>query len=205
MANTDHLLISKVLTTGQINEVLQSGIRPDHFTGESQTMWIWILNYWRNYGSVPTERAFHQEFGDFTIYDSTMEPFPALVDELYHSYKRQKLIETISVAMPALNNNLVEDAFNELSAGLQRASTETAHLRDVDIIQNWEARLDRYEEMRNMPNALRGIPTGFTGLDRITAGLRPQQLITFVGEAKKGKSMMSLIMANAAQIGRAHV
>ena len=102
MANTDHLLISKVLTTGQINEVLQSGIRPDHFTGESQTMWIWILNYWRNYGSVPTERAFHQEFGDFTIYDSTMEPFPALVDELYHSYKRQKLIETISVAMPEI-------------------------------------------------------------------------------------------------------
>ena len=52
--------------------------------------------------------------------------------------------------------------------------------------------------MRNTPNALRGIPTGFFGLDRITAGLRPQQLITFVGEAKKGKSMMTLIMANAA-------
>jgi replicative DNA helicase len=51
-----------------------------------------------------------------------------------------------------------------------------------------------------MPNALRGIPTGFLGLDRITAGLRPQQLITFVGEAKKGKSMMSLIMANAAHV-----
>jgi replicative DNA helicase len=100
--------------------------------------------------------------------------------------------------MPALNNNLVDEAFMELSAGLQRASTETARLRDVDIVQNWEARLSRYEEMRNMPNALRGIPTGFIGLDRITAGLRPQQLITFVGEAKKGKSMMSLIMANAA-------
>lgn len=198
MANADHLLISKVISTGQINEVLQSGIRPDHFTGESQSIWIWILNYWRNYGAVPSERAFHQEFGDFTIYDSSLEPFPALVDELYHSYKRQKLVETISAVMPALNNNLVDEAFNELSAGLQKASTETAHLRDVDIIQNWETRLERYEEMRNMPNALRGIPTGFMGLDRITAGLRPQQLITFVGEAKKGKSLINLIMANAA-------
>ena len=102
--------------------------------------------------------------------------------------------------MPALNNNLVEEAFKELSEGLQRASTETAHLRDVDIIQNWENRLARYEEIRNMPNSLRGLPTGFTGLDRITAGLRPQQLITFVGEAKKGKSLMTLIMASAAHM-----
>jgi replicative DNA helicase len=70
----------------------------------------------------------------------------------------------------------------------------------VDIISNWEERLARYEEMRNTPNSLRGIPTGFTGLDRITAGLRPQQLITFVGEAKKGKSLMTLIMASAAHM-----
>jgi replicative DNA helicase len=52
--------------------------------------------------------------------------------------------------------------------------------------------------MRNTPNGLRGIPTGFLGLDRITAGLRPQQLVTFVGEAKKGKSLITLIMAQAA-------
>jgi replicative DNA helicase len=51
-----------------------------------------------------------------------------------------------------------------------------------------------------MPNSLRGIPTGIQGLDRITSGLRPQQLITFVGEAKKGKSLMTLMMANAAHL-----
>ena len=65
-------------------------------------------------------------------------------------------------------------------------------------MESWEGRLAKYEEMRNTPNGLRGIPTGFLGLDRITAGLRPQQLVTFVGEAKKGKSLMTLIMADAA-------
>ncbi len=198
MANSEHLIISKVIESADITPIINAGLRPDHFSGETQKMWLWISNYWREYGSVPTDRAFHQEFGDVILSDASMEPFPALIDELFHSYKRQRLIETISTVMPALNNNLVDEAFMELSAGLQRASTETARLRDVDIVQNWEARLSRYEEMRNMPNALRGIPTGFIGLDRITAGLRPQQLITFVGEAKKGKSMMSLIMANAA-------
>jgi replicative DNA helicase len=71
-------------------------------------------------------------------------------------------------------------------------------MRDVDIMHDWEKRFANYVEMQNTPNAIKGIPTGFVGLDRITAGLRPQQLITFVGEAKKGKSLISLIMANAA-------
>lgn len=198
MANAEHLLISKVLQTGSVSEVIEAGLRPDHFTGDYQRMWIWMLDYWRKHGAVPTARVFKQEFGDVNVYDAEAEPFSALIDELYYAYKREHIITSIANAMPLLNDNDVDEAYKKLSEGLQKASLETARLRDVDIIQNWEQRLARYEEMRNMPNALRGIPTGFMGLDRITAGLRPQQLITFVGEAKKGKSMMSLIMANSA-------
>jgi replicative DNA helicase len=198
MANAEHLLISKVIQTGSVSEVIEAGLRPDHFTGDYQNMWIWVLDYWRKHGTVPTARVFKQEFGDVTVYDAEAEPFSALVDELYHAYKREHIITSIATAMPLLNDNDIDEAYQKLSEGLQKASLETARLRDVDIIQNWESRLARYEEMRNMPNALRGIPTGFMGLDRITAGLRPQQLITFVGEAKKGKSLMTLIMANTA-------
>lgn len=198
MATAEHLLISKVIQTGSVAEVIDAGLRPDHFVGDYQKMWVWILDYWRKHGAVPTARVFKQEFGDVTVYDAEAEPFSALIDELYHAYKREHIISSIASAMPLLNDNNVEDAYKKLSEGLQKASVETAHLRDIDIIQNWENRINRYEEIRNMPNGLRGIPTGFLGLDRITAGLRPQQLITFVGEAKKGKSMMSLIMAMAA-------
>jgi replicative DNA helicase len=198
MANAEHLLISKVIQAGKIAEVLDSGIRPDHFNGEYRNMWIWTLDFWRKHGAIPTERSFKQEFGDFQFANAEAEPFSALVDEVYLSYKREHIVMSISSAMPMLNNNNVEDAFKTLSEGLQKASVETAHLRDVNIIENWEERLKKYDEIRKTPNSLRGIPTGFMGLDRITAGLRPQQLVTFVGEAKKGKSIMSLIMANAA-------
>jgi replicative DNA helicase len=47
---------------------------------------------------------------------------------------------------------------------------------------------------------LRGIPTGFTGLDRITHGFRPQQWVVLVGEQKRGKSLFQLIMANACHV-----
>ena len=200
MASAEHLLISKVIQEASATEVLNAGIKPSHFSPNFQEIWSWITEYWREHSAVPTTRVFKQEYADILLLDASAEPFSALIDEIYESFKREHLIQSIAAAMPALNNNLIDEAYQELSAGLQRASTETARLRDVDIVQNWEGRLLRYEEMRSMPNALRGIPTGFAGLDRITAGLRPQQLITFVGEAKKGKSMMSLIMANAAHV-----
>ena len=102
--------------------------------------------------------------------------------------------------MPSLEAGDTAKALLDLANGLQKASAETARLRDINLIETWESRVDKYKELQSTPNALRGIPTGLLGLDRITSGFRPQQLITFVGEAKKGKSLMTLIMANAAHL-----
>ena len=198
MASTEHILISKVIQTGDLSEVIDAGIRPDHFSGEWQEIWLWVLDYWREYSTVPTARAFKAQYADTRLLNAEQEPFQALIDEIYVAYKQQHLVNAITSALPALNNNETDEAFNKLSEGLQKASVEVARLRDIDLTQSWEGRIAKYEEMRNTPNGLRGIPTGFLGLDRITAGLRPQQLVTFVGEAKKGKSLMTLIMASAA-------
>lgn len=198
MSSSEHLLISKVIQTGEIQEVINAGIRPDHFTGEWADIWSWVLDYWREYATVPTARAVKQQYGDLRLINAEGEPFPALIDEMYLAYKHDNIVQTVTEVVSTLNRNETDEALKKLSEGLQKATVETAHLRDVDIIQNWEQRLNRYEQMRNTPNGLRGIPTGFNGLDRITSGLRPQQLITFVGEAKKGKSLMTLIMASAA-------
>ncbi len=198
MASTEHLLISKVIQTADLSEVIDAGLRPDHFSGEWSDIWLWLLDYWREYSVVPTARVFKQQYADIRLLNAENEPFQALVDEIYIAYKHQHLVNAITSALPSLNSNETEEAFNKLSEGLQKASVEVARLRDIDLMESWEGRLAKYEEMRNTPNGLRGIPTGFLGLDRITAGLRPQQLVTFVGEAKKGKSLMTLIMADAA-------
>lgn len=198
MATTEHILISKVIQAADLSEVIDSGIRPDHFSNQWRDVWLWVLDYWRQYNAVPTARAFKTEFADVTLLNAEQEPFAALIDQIYTEYKNQHLIAAVTEATGKLRENDTDEAYKVLSEGLQKASTETARLRDIDLTQSWEGRLNKYEEMRNTPNSLRGIPTGFLGLDRITAGLRPQQLVTFVGEAKKGKSLMTLIMADAA-------
>ena len=200
MASAEQLLVSKVVNEQDVSYPLKHGVKADHFTKEWGQIWSWLITYWRNHGSVPTERAIGMEFGDVKVIDASTEPFSALVDEVFASYRQRNLVEAMSAAMPALNAGDTSEAFKLLAAGVQKAGADVARLRDVNLIETWEARLEKYDELRKMPNSLRGIPTGINGLDRITSGLRPQQLITFVGEAKKGKSLMTLMMANAAHI-----
>jgi replicative DNA helicase len=198
MASSEHLLISKIIQTASVAEVVDAGVRPDHLSNEWSEMLIWILGYWREYSAVPTSRVLKQQFGDIQLVNAEAEPFARLIDEIYSSYKHKQVSISVATASPMLSNNQTDVAIQILSEGLQKAQLEVAHLRDVNLIDTLEKRIERYKIMRETPNGLRGIPTGFNGLDKITAGFRPQQLITFVGEAKKGKSLMTLIMAQAA-------
>lgn len=200
MSSSELHLISKVIQEKDISVPVRLGIKPDHMTGEWAEIWRWMLEFHRDHGAVPTERVLIQEYGAISLYDSSDETFSRLSEEIFDAYRKRCVLDALQPAIESLNSDDVAAAVAALSSGLQKAAVETARLRDVDIIQNWENRILRYDEMRNTPNALRGIPTGFHGLDKITHGLRPQQFIVFAGEPKRGKSLFALILANSAHI-----
>lgn len=200
MASAEHLLISKVIQESDIHPAIKGGIRLDHFSGEWAGIWEWVFDYFQRHNAVPSERSFKQEFGDLELYDTRKESFSGLLEEIHQAYTQRKLVESISDAMPFLNAGQTSEALTLLTEGIHTAAVDVARIRDIDIIQNWESRLERYEELRQTPNGLRGIPTGFSGLDRITQGLRPQQFIVLAGEPKRGKSLIALILANFAHV-----
>lgn len=203
MSSSELYLISKVIRDHDMTVPVRAGLKPDHMIGEWITVWNWLLDFNRKHGTVPSERVFSQEYADIQLYDErdcANESYTRLLDEVFGAYRKRCLLDALQPAISQLNANDIDTAFTTLTSGLQKAAVEAARLRDVDIIQNWESRVSRYEEMRNTPNALRGIPTGFAGLDRITQGMRPQQFIVFAGEPKRGKSLFALILANSAHI-----
>lgn len=197
MASIEHLVISKVIEEQSLNEAVKSGIKPVYFSGDWENIYQWVLNYNNEHGNVPSERAFHTAYGDIDIVDTTAESFSGLFKELIDAYRTRTVASSISDAMGPLDKDNVSEAIAILAKGLQSASADTARLRDFNIIEGWEEQLQMYREMKDNPNALQGIPTGFAGLDRVTYGLRPQQFIVMVGEPKRGKSLFELIMATA--------
>ena len=198
MASEEILLISKVVQEKDIASVVKLGIKASHFTPQFEEVWSWITTYWRDHNEVPTTRALSQEFGDLKLADAKDESLSGLVAEVHSAYRKRVLLETLNDSVHLMDKSELDEVVKTLTTGVQKASSDIGRLRDVDLISTWEERVQKYEELRKMPNAIRGIPTGLNGLDRITSGFRPQQLITMVGEAKRGKSLMTLMMAKAA-------
>jgi len=95
MASAEQLLISKVINEQDVSYPLKHGVKADHFTKEWGQIWSWVITYWRNHGSVPTERALSLEFGEVKVVDAKQEPFTALVDELYAGYRQRNLVEAM--------------------------------------------------------------------------------------------------------------
>jgi replicative DNA helicase len=157
-----------------------------------------MLEFWQKHGSVPTQRVMQDEHPSVTVGDSSGETLSRLVDEVIEGHRSTTVTGLMTEALVSLKDGNTEGAIRHLSSGLQDVSAVTSQSKDVDLISEWENRLSKYADMRDRPEELVGLSTGFPGLDRLTAGIRPQQLITFVGEAKRGKSMIAMVMAVAA-------
>jgi len=198
VASAEHLLISKVLSDGALPEAIAQGVQAVHFSGPNQPIWSWMLEFWHKHGSVPTQRVMQAEHPSVTVGDSSGETLSRLVDEVIEGHRSTTVTGLMTEALVSLKEGNTEGAIRRLSSGLQDVSAVTSQSKDVDLISEWENRLTRYADMRERPDELVGLSTGFPGLDRLTAGIRPQQLITFVGEAKRGKSMIAMVMAVAA-------
>jgi archaellum biogenesis ATPase FlaH len=197
VAAVEHLLLSKIIEDGSLVESSRLGIKPAHFSGGWERVYGWVLEYERSHGHVPTERALRQQFGDVSVVGTSGESLSGLASELLDAYRLRELSSAVADVVPLIDSGDAVEAIEHLRKGIQRASVDAARLRDVNMIDSWQERYDKYEKMRNTPNALRGIPTGFHGLDRITHGLRPQQFVVLAGEPKRGKSLFALIIANA--------
>jgi len=200
MASAEQLLISKVLSEHTLVEAIDMGIQPKHFSATYTGIWSWLLEFWQSHSEVPTARALGTEYPSVSLGDASGESLSRLVEEVIDGHRKAKVSDLMTAALPLLSDGDTKGAISVLASGLQEVAGDTTTSRDVDLVEQWESRLDKYAEMRDRPDKLMGIATGFPGLDRLTAGIRPQQLVTFVGEAKRGKSMLTMVMAVTANI-----
>lgn len=201
MSNAEALLLSKVISTQTFDEVAKASLKAEFFHPPWDGVFLWVLNHWQTHSAVPTERLFRTTFGSLDLDDASGETFSGLIEEVRQAHARERLTEAVTEAAHGLHQGDLNDVQTVLSDALRVAQAESTPVRYVDISATATDRYDLYKKLaedRDKDPLHGGIPTGFDGLDQITFGLRPQQLITIVGEAKKGKSLLTLLVARAA-------
>ncbi len=94
----------------------------------------------------------------------------------------------------------VVDLVNTAQAEIYAVTTTDAAEDYVPLTVAVDAAVDEIEAARGRDGQMTGIPTGFQGLDQLTNGLHPGQLIVIAARPALGKSTLALDFSRSAAI-----
>lgn len=194
-------LLAKTIHDGDILTVVNARITPEFFTDDRyRRVFEYLLEHWRKYGTAPDIDVVNRAFPSYEWpkYGHTIDYF---IDGIRQRRKHSILTEVLTEAITHLNDthepNADDNAITSLREGLLQVLTETAPTYDVDLTKMW-SQLDETLEDRNLdPGYMRGITTGFHGINYVTGGFQPEQFIVMIGLPKAMKSSTLLAMAKA--------
>ena len=97
-------------------------------------------------------------------------------------------------------SELVDEAERAVFAIAEKGAKGRAGFQSVkDVLP---ATIDRLDMLHQNPGALTGVSTGFTELDRMTAGLQPGDLVIIAGRPSMGKTTLAINIAENAAVGK---
>lgn len=208
MADLQHSALSKIITEGELRPFVDGKITADFFPDETwKKVYIFLLSHWRKYSAPPTPDVVQRSFPTYTWDTGDDQPVDYYVDQLRARREHFIYITALQDASDVAADRDEPDKHlhirRVLHEALVQAKTETTSTRDVDIVSGADGIMQRLADRRERPGHLRGLATGFDGIDYVTGGLQPEQFIVITGVPKSGKSSFLLYIAkHIHQIGK---
>jgi len=193
-------LLSKVVLDGELTAVVNARITGDFFTDDRyRRVYEYMTKHWQDYGVAPDASVMLAAFPAMEWLEHP-QPIEYFIDALRERRKKSILTEGLNQAAQHLQSqdpDSVDQMERAMQDSLIQARLETATAFDIDFSSRKEELLNRLLDRKENPGHLRGISTGFRGIDYVTGGLQPEQFIVLLGTIKSFKSATMLAMALA--------
>lgn len=193
----DKLFVSKIVQERDITQV--ADIPPEFLFDENyREAYRYIRQYHSEHGEVPTVRVMNSDVPNIKLVQVD-EPWADIIERVNTKYLAGVLERGLSEVVDKHDAGDIQGAINFLGVMVSQVHTAVPTSRDTNVAETGEERLARYQERRDNPGTLVGVPTGFPTIDRATQGLQPGQLITITGLTKASKSTLAMVIAMAIQ------
>lgn len=195
--NNETLLLSKALHDGDLSTLFQRNVSPAWFADEDdKRVFIFSREHYSKYGECPSEKVIKDNFPTYQLVDSP-DSLDYLIDSVVTARRKVATTKMISAAITSIEKDHDhEAAILDIQRGLIKLEEDgLTSSNDVDLTKNPMERWDEYNERKNLPNGLRGLPTGFPTIDAATSGLQNGQLVVVIAPPKTGKSTLALQIA----------
>jgi replicative DNA helicase len=198
--DVQHALLSKIVLHGELTAVVNARITGDFFTDDRyRRVYEYMSKHWQEYGVAPDASVMLAAYPAMEWEDHP-QPVEYFIDALRERRKKSILTEGLALAAQHLQSQ-EPDSVDAMELALQdsliQARLETATSFDIDFTKSGPE-IEKLLDLRmDDPGYLRGISTGFPGIDYVTGGLQPEQYLVLLGLPKSFKSATLLAMALA--------
>ena len=198
MIDIEHAVICTTIASADYGEVISQSIKPEFFTDlQHRRVFELIGEHLLEHRKVPGQEVINRAFPHFHSFDYP-EPLAYYAKELRSRFIQRTIMTGLTEKVQPLLGDPEVSGFDlqaVLGQVLYDANVAAPAGAPVDVMSYIGAYLEEELVLRQKMGYLRGISTGFDGLDRATGGWQPQQLVTFVGLPKHGKSTFMLASA----------
>ena len=144
-------------------------------------------------------KAFLARLADEVPTAANVESYAQIIKSL--AAKRELITAASKIGEKAFDDALSANELMDL-AEQEIFSLTQRHLRNIPVSlkEVLTASFDRLDELQKMGTGLRGVPTGFQGLDRLLAGMQDSNLLILAARPGVGKSAFALNVARAVSV-----
>lgn len=193
MADYEKNLISRILFSGEVKDVMDRKVHEEMFVDErNRKVFIFILAYYNKYSELPTFEIIEQTFPDYTILHSK-EPISYCIDKVVETYIRNRGSDILLkhskklIDEPTKGLELLKNEFSRLDI-------ETNPTQDSNYLTSIEKRRQKYLDIKEL-KGMDGYPTPWEVLNECTMGMHEEDFIVIVARPKIGKTWMLTLFA----------
>ena len=197
MADWAHAFLSKVVLEEQMALAVNARITPDFFRNdEYKRIWQFMLDHFGQHGTPPDVHVVAQQFPT-SRWKPQGQALSYLIERMQQDRKFVILTQGLSAAADYVQTEQPDEVAIIIQEALIQARLETSKSLDTDFTTSRLAVEELLVERMDSPGMLRGISTGFNGIDYVTGGLQPEQFVVLLGTPKSFKSATLLAMSRA--------
>jgi replicative DNA helicase len=195
--NNEKKLLSKAISERNLTPLFSRNVNSNWFADDDdKRVWNKLRDHYSKYGECPSLEIIKENYPTYELVSSE-DSLSYLLDAVVEARRKTATVGMLRDAIESIDKRSDhEEALLKLQRGLIKIEDDgLSGTSDLDLTYEPMRRWEDYLERKNLPNGLRGLPTGFPTIDKATSGLQDGQLVVIIAPPKTGKSTLALQVA----------